>query len=1173
MKSLSTPIGQLQPSYGVVVVGSGYGGAVAAYRMASTAAKMRKQGLPGFSICVLERGLERHAGEYPSSLPGALRQVQAETGWGRFGRRTGLFDFRINPDVSVLVGCGLGGTSLINAGVMLEPAISVFTDARWPADLRQPGALRHEFDEVLRMLDAKPLPADVQLQKVTRLLEAGKGAPPQAAAAVVSAPRIAVSFETRVNMFNVQQQRCVLCGDCMTGCNHSAKNTVGMNYLPAAAENGTAIFCGIEVRSIEPIERDEWLLHLRLLDRAWSRFGHKELTIRAGMVFLAAGTLGSTEILLRSRHRLPMSSTLGQHFSGNGDAIAFGYNAPDVVDGIGYGRHVPLDASVGPTIGGMLDERDVPHSELLIQEGAVPGVLKSVLRFLAPVMARATHIPSERTFDFRFRHLWRELDSMIRGVRHGALARTQTFLVMSRDDGKGVLKLSRNRIRVSWRDAGLQPVFKRITPRLTALARATGSRYVINPFSSHLFGRRLMTVHPLGGCCLGQDAGTGVVDSNGCVFDGRGDRYETLRVCDGSIVPAALGANPALTIAALAERIVGNAAARADALPKTDSKEPGRITPSVPGLRYAERLRGWAEYPDERVRIELVLHISAESVDDLIDKPEHQACIIGVARIRTAHEDRHYTVTEGILNVCVEDPRTVDTRLMSYRMRLTPPTGKDVWLVGHKRLNLDTSRRGLWRVVTRLPFVLLDRSPLDIRPGRNDEFTAHCDRIDDWGGSTAATGRPAGVSGTGVVRNSIADVIRLMTSFEVTYEPRLRRRLRAVSRFVYFFVDVLFQARVWPLRRAIVTSPFTRPRLEPSAALKKGAVLTDSKKPGAPRFVLTQFTLRETDRDMDDLKPVILAPGFGMSTESFWVGKTSLVEHLCRQDYQVWLLDYRGSDRIDASLGQFTLDDLVDDFRDAFKDVHCRTRQQVRIVAHCVASLATFMTLLRGDGAGNPLESVHSVILSQSFAFIDYPLTNRIKAWLHLPQILEYCGFRVLTPDYDVQSSVLSRVLDRILHLYPSSERCSSGFCRRLLLLYGEVLHHDLLDQETHERLYDLFDRANLSVFKHVAKMVMRGHIVDVNGRNTYLTPECGMNINVPITLLHGERNTLFRRPGALRTHKWLLEHGGFGKDENVRQFKLETMEGFGHLDTFIGKDSYRKVFPTISRLLSAMEK
>jgi cholesterol oxidase len=1197
MGNLSTPIGELQSRYGVVVVGSGYGGAIAAHRMAAKAAALGAAGKPRFSVCVLERGLEKRPGEYPSSLGGALREVQADTGIGHIGRRTGLFDFRVNPDVSVLVGCGLGGTSLINAGVMLPPLPEVLKSSEWPAALQHDG-LETEFREVERMLRVQPWPLDVPLTKVARLRDAATTAGP---AAHEVAPPLAVSFQTRVN-FGVQQQRCVLCGDCMTGCNHSAKNTVGMNYLPAAASHGAAIFCGVQVRTIEPGAGDAWRLRIRIMDRAWRRFGNQEITIHAGMVFLAAGTLGSTEILLRSRTRHPslkLSRTLGRRFSGNGDAMAFGYNAPERVDGIGYGRSVPRDAAVGPTIAGMLDERRNRRGVwsgqgVLIQEGAIPGALGPILRFAAPVMARLTHVPSDTSFDFRFRHLWRELDSVIRGVRHGALARTMTFLVMSRDDGKGVLWLSRDRIRIAWPRAGHQRVFERIAGRLAQLARAMKARYLINPFWSRLFGRRLMTVHPLGGCCLGDTAKTGVVNADGCVFKAEtgSEVHDTLRVCDGSIIPAPLGTNPALTIAALAERISAKAPVPLPAWHSDQDHHPGRIQPSVPGLHYAERLRGWMQCTAGRTRLELTLHISAENLDDLLQKPQHKARIVGLARTPDLPGHQSFTVSDGVLHLFVDDPRSVDTKLLVYQLKLTSGSAevdsarRDLWLRGHKRINLDTLRRGTWRAIARLPLVVYETDPGKVEPPAHDpktgkrdpqataDFIEFCDELEQPRPDSPTA--PNAGNGTGVVRSSFSDAIRLVLSMDVMYEQRLSQRLRLKFRFVRYFAGLLFQARAWPLQRAIRADPFNRLRLTLPGHIEAAKPIEDRRPDGPPRFRLTRYLA--ADVDYRKARPVILAPGFGMSSDAFLVGTPSdtgpksIVEFLCREGYQVWLLDYRGSDRIDASLSQFTLDELVADFCDAIGVVNDRTNQNVRVIAHCVASLTMLMALLRGGKTGKGVTGLESVILSQSFAFIDHPWSNRLKARLRLPEMLKFLRFRpVLTADYDLRSRLGGRLLDRMLRFYPTRERCTSGVCRRLLLLYGEVVRHDQLDLVTHELMYDMFDRANLTTLQHLAKMIRRGRIVDRQGRDVYLTKAAGRKVTVPITLIQGRGNRLFRPAGAYRTHAWLVANGGCG-DRNREMFSLRVIPGHGHLDTFIGKSASREVFPIIAASLKQME-
>ena len=129
MARLASPIETLKEHYAVVVIGSGYGAAIAASRLARA----------GKQVCVLERGREFQPGEYPNRSPQALAEMQSHTpDCPQIGSRTGLYDFHIHPDINVFVGCGLGGTSLVNANVALRAEPRVFDDPRWPRELRNP---------------------------------------------------------------------------------------------------------------------------------------------------------------------------------------------------------------------------------------------------------------------------------------------------------------------------------------------------------------------------------------------------------------------------------------------------------------------------------------------------------------------------------------------------------------------------------------------------------------------------------------------------------------------------------------------------------------------------------------------------------------------------------------------------------------------------------------------------------------------------------------------------------------------------------------------------------------------------------------------------------------------------------------------------------------------------
>ena len=116
--------------YDVVVVGSGYGGGITASRMA----RAKK------TVCVLERGKEFQPGEYPNTLAKAAPEMQIDAPTGHEGSKTGLYDFRINEDLNVFLGCGLGGTSLVNANVSLRAEPRVFADPAWPEAIRKEAA-------------------------------------------------------------------------------------------------------------------------------------------------------------------------------------------------------------------------------------------------------------------------------------------------------------------------------------------------------------------------------------------------------------------------------------------------------------------------------------------------------------------------------------------------------------------------------------------------------------------------------------------------------------------------------------------------------------------------------------------------------------------------------------------------------------------------------------------------------------------------------------------------------------------------------------------------------------------------------------------------------------------------------------------------------------------------
>ena len=530
MTRLAKSLDQIKSQYDVVIVGSGYGGGVSASRLARA----------GKSVAVLERGREVVTGEFPSRFPDMRNEMRVTGKRMSLGSETGLYDVRLGDDMHVLVGRGLGGGSLVNAGVALRPNQRVFNDPVWPGQILQDGLLDEGYRRARQWLAPSADPEAENQTKFQSLKTATQDMPGRAVA-----PETVVSYEDTVSSGGLAQSACTRCGDCCGGCNVGAKNTVALTYLPDAVRHGAELFTLARVSHVSQSEAG-WALHIRHVGHPASD-GSDEIIVHAETVILAAGTLGSTEILLRSRENgLSVSDRLGERFSANGDIIAFGYGAKVPVNAIGVGHPVKDGLEpVGASVTGQYEYDDAEDldKELRVQEGALPSALAPIL----PVM----FVPNGR--------LLGALKSLISGVYKGPLASLQTFFAVSHDSASGRIVLNGDAATVSWPEAEKEPVYERLDGVLGEMVGNVGGSYVKNPLAGSVMGHQPATAHPLGGCAMGSDASTGVVDHGGRVFTGSGDDRSTavhngLYVIDGAVVPRSLGVNPLLTITALAER-------------------------------------------------------------------------------------------------------------------------------------------------------------------------------------------------------------------------------------------------------------------------------------------------------------------------------------------------------------------------------------------------------------------------------------------------------------------------------------------------------------------------------------------------------------------------------------------------------------------------------------------
>lgn len=541
--------------YDAVIVGSGFGGSVMAFRLAEA----------GMKVCVLERGKEFPPGSYPRSPAGLKKNF-----WDPSEGQHGMFNFWSFKGLDALVSSGVGGGSLIYANVLLRKDEKWFVQEEggeyWPIGRAD---LDPHYDIVERMIDAQRYPFDHAPYSETPKTIAMKDAAQKAGLdwklpnlAVVfgntgQSPRPGVPLVDRPNdnMYGVPRYTCRLCGECNVGCNYGSKSTLDLTYLSQAKSQGAEIASRCEVRAFRPTGEGYTVDFVHHASEAeGTRTDTASLPVQqvtTKFLILSAGALGSTYLLLKMKATESsfegLSKALGTRFSGNGDVLTFVLRTAH-----------RLDPTIGPTITSairMPDELDGDGARgrgFYVEDAGFPAFVSWLVEYGVPKTSSI-----ERLLSFAGRYLKGVL-GLSRDTDLGAevadlfgdvaaTAESMPLLIMGRDIPNGRMFLNPDRLDVDWEiedSAGYVERVERVSKRI---ARALEGDFAKNPLTGLL--RRLITVHPLGGCPMGRGPKDGVIDDRGQVFG-----YPRLFVADGSVMPGPVGPNPSLTIAALADR-------------------------------------------------------------------------------------------------------------------------------------------------------------------------------------------------------------------------------------------------------------------------------------------------------------------------------------------------------------------------------------------------------------------------------------------------------------------------------------------------------------------------------------------------------------------------------------------------------------------------------------------
>ena len=534
----------------VVVIGSGFGGSVAALRLVEK----------GYSVTVLEAGRRFDESTYPRTS-WRLRKFL----WAPALRCFGLQRIHILRDVVVLAGAGVGGGSLVYANTLYVPPRRFFEDPQWAGITDWAGELAPYYDQASRMLgveeNPRMTPSDIVMKAIADDLGVGHTFRLTPVGVHFGAGPGVVSADPYFGGVGPERTGCMHCGECMTGCRHGAKNTLPKNYLGLAERAGAQVRPMTTVVAVREIPGGFAVDTVRT--GRWPRRIH---TIEATDVVMAAGTYGTQRLLHRMRddgHLPRLSRMLGRLSRTNSESILGAVSRSTEVD---YTEGVAITSSFHP------DEHTHVEPVRYGKGSNSMGLLQSVVTVPEPGR------PRWRTW---MRELWRQRSTTVRllNVRRWS-ERSVISLVMQTVDNSLTVTGGRSRLG-RWRLTTVQsasaPAPTHIPASVDVVERAAQKIDGVAGASVFEDFDAALTAHFVGGCVIGDSPERGVIDAYHRAWGHPG-----LHIVDGSAITANLGVNPSLSITAQAERAFALWPNRGEADPRPAQGEPYRRLAAVP---------------------------------------------------------------------------------------------------------------------------------------------------------------------------------------------------------------------------------------------------------------------------------------------------------------------------------------------------------------------------------------------------------------------------------------------------------------------------------------------------------------------------------------------------------------------------------------------------------------
>jgi cholesterol oxidase len=726
---------------------------------------------------------------------------------------------------------------------------------------------------------------------------------------------------------------------------------------------------------------------------------------------------------------------------------------------------------------------------------------------------------------------------------------------------------------------------------------------------------------------MGDDARRGVVDHLGRVFNsdaGEGDRlHDGLLVLDGSIIPVALGINPLLTIAALAERAVARYMALQDWRPCTvhsvdlpampELPLPAASAPRPTALRLAERMTGSLSIDPWSSPRKATLELVFGAIHDV------------QAMLRDARHEIEVERGTFRLRGCA----TVPVRGKAYWMERgeSGPLGRTLgalyaWLTTRALADFfeRVRERGFWKslftasawkiakLASQVGEVRLLRYEIELQADamengvvllpagshlRGVKTLRYCRGGNPWrqlselaieitppGGPTRAAGS--------LQIDLLHFLRRFAVQLQVLEQQDRPSAIADLASIGLFMARLVLKIHFWSFR-APEYEKFDRDRLRrrlpgvlEGLSRDRSFVSVPRKKDGALTLPITRYWKPEA---MDPKQaPVLLIHGFGASGGQFATERVAenMVQHLASKGLDVWVAELRTSIGVRYSYRQCTLDEVAREDVPAIVSwvLEKTQKDQLDVIAHCIGSAIFCSAVLRGylHDRDAQRSRIRRAVLLQVGPLVRLSTVNRFSA--HMVAFLRrYVKIDRVNCSIDSRRGASDALIDRLLGTYPyPAAECAAhrlwppwrrhthiANCNRSAAIFGQLFQHANLGPRMLDGLGELLGQTNITTFEQIVQYALHERLTDYEAENAYVTERnVREHFDFPVRFIHGRRNEVFA-PATTRRSLRLLRrvHGESEMRDRV------VIPGYGHLDPIVGENAYVDVYPRISEFLA----